>query len=175
MRICSGMWGMEIPFARDNSTTIRNQGYDRLHIDAIPLGYLVGTDGCGPCIGLIIVGPCNDVGRRTAWVYHFAATHDPLHTLTRDGGMYGQRFPRGSAAVVFGGNNDDQWSMGTLSRVHMYLEAARIRGNLRILGVYNSPGLWVDGARLFYTFGPEHDLRYLDGTNPPPPDRQDGL
>jgi RHS repeat-associated protein len=122
-----------------------------------PQGELVGTTACGPCIGLIIVGPPDDEGNvESISVYHFYPTDDPVRTLQRD-----RPFPPGAKAVLFGGDDTCRNSMGILAAANRYL-----RNKIPIDGVYNSPGLWVDAEGNYHDFPFEARTRQDDGTRP---------
>jgi RHS repeat-associated protein len=131
-----------------------------VYVPTIPRGFLVGAEGAGPCILLIITSPPNDAGTRSAWAYHFGTKHNPSSTLRRDGGWFG--FPRGSKAVLGGGDDRCPNSMGTLFYAWDQLQ----RQGISIDGIYNTPSLWVDADGNYHTF--PHYTVVDDGTFPTP-------
>jgi len=143
-------------YAKTNGTTQGNG----THYKSIPDGFMVGTSGAGPCIGVIIVGPPDRAGNREIWVYHFQSGDNVSGTLNRDG-----PFPKGSKAVIFGGQNGVRESMGSLNDVESSLRGC----NVTIDGVYNSPGLWVDRNGNYFVHSAERRTTEKDGTQPTPP------
>jgi hypothetical protein len=121
-------------------------------ITGLPPGQLGGTQGCGPCVGVIVVSPPGPGGVRTIWVFHFSAGTDAGAVLAE------QNFPPGSHMVVFGGDCTPQ-SRGTMLSLKHWLEPIAYvppsvpygTGNTYVLprplifdGYYNSPAMLVD-------------------------------
>jgi RHS repeat-associated protein len=121
-------------------------------------GSYVGTAGLTPCIGVIIVSPAAD---GLIFVFHFDGTDNPQATMRKVENM----IPKGSTAIVFGGDNSDG-SNKTLRLALSFL--LPLRGNPLIKGkdlkVMQCPtdGLWVDrdsNLHLDETTKPWDDVR----------------
>jgi hypothetical protein len=119
---------------------------------------MVGTTGARPCICVIVVGPKDAAGKRIIWVYHFNPGDNPRATFKRD------KFPKGSHAVIAGGDDNDPASTSTLYDVL----ASLVLAEAIIDGVYNSPGIWVDSKGKYYVYEVERIQANMDGTKPLP-------
>ncbi len=128
---------------------------------SLPAGYMAGPAGAGPCILLIIVSPPNKAGLRDVWTFHFNSGDDPNTTLNRNG-----PFPKGSHAVIAGGQNGERISNGTLQSVETYLN--KNKANITVDGLYNSPGIWVDSNGNYFVHTRERKNAEKDGTAPTP-------
>ena len=126
------------------------------YFHGIPALGLAGTTGAGPCVGLIILGP--PAARREVWAYHFEPDDHPPATLNRDA-----PFPAGSTAILFGGKNGEASTAGLLDAILPNLQTQGVT----VIGLYNSPGLWVDNSGNFYVTASERHTAENDGTSPP--------
>lgn len=94
----------------------------------------VGTDGCGPCVGLVIITP-DDIH-----AFHFDALNDPYLTLR----FFDPQFPPGSRAVVTqatDGSESTSQARHTLYRTIEYLER---NANITLDGFVGPSSVWVD-------------------------------
>jgi hypothetical protein len=105
------------------------------------------------------VSPPDNARNRSAWVYHFDPADNAVATLHRDA-----PFPQSSVAVLFGGQNNNRHSMRQLQDVQVHLG----HQNVKIEGVYNSPGLWVDANGNYFVHATERATAERDGTLPQP-------
>ena len=157
-----------LPPGWNGQLTKVTQKHNRLFWD-IPDGALVGTEACEGCIGLIIVEPGIQAGDVTVRVFHFDTFDNPRSTLNK----ILRGLPSGCHAVVFGGQNHDTASMGTLRAVIQ--EVGHFSWKVTIDGVQNSSGMWVDNHGRYYV-RQDFDHGVRDGTRPfyipPPPPAQ---
>jgi RHS repeat-associated protein len=113
----------------DVSSTGVNGGFHTM-VGAVPPGSVTGSGGADTCIGLIITTPTGAV-----YVFHFTTTDSPSATLAPI------RFPKGSYAAIFGGNNE-QPSNETLQGLTPCLYS----GGFIIDGYYPYDALFTDGS-----------------------------
>lgn len=106
-------------------------------------GQVAGSNGAGPCIGVIVSLVFDGVVRKVT-VFHFGATDHPYKTLSRMG-----PFPKGSHVAIFGGENSNESNV-TLESVMKYLQKyGSPKGSdpsspLIVDGYSNTEGLWID-------------------------------
>jgi hypothetical protein len=101
-------------------------------------GYLVGSFGADPCVGVIVLGPTATDQSRSVYSFHFTATDNPYKTLVNAG------LPAGSRIAVFGGNNTAP-SNRTLAYVAKFIQENKDAGlRLTVDGESDTIGLWVD-------------------------------
>ena len=99
-------------------------------------GWLVGTQGAGPCIGVAVIGPERQAGARLITIFHFYAGSDVATAMNAAG------IETGSKAAIFGGDNSDG-SNRTLDRVADWLRAKKQAGKLTIAGFSDTHQLWA--------------------------------
>lgn len=118
-------------------------GGNYVQVGRLKENQFAGSNGAGPCIGVIIftMGPG---GVNKATVFHFTAMDHPYKTLSKMG-----PYPKGSRVAIFGGENTKE-SNATLASVMQYLDkygSAQGKNSskpLTIDGYSNTEGLWVN-------------------------------
>jgi hypothetical protein len=96
-------------------------------------GQVAGTAGAHTCIGVIVVAPDG-----TVFVAHFTAGDTPKKTMRYS-------FPKGSKAIVFGGDNSGPSNSTLASAI------AGLKGKgVTIVGISDTDSCWVDATGKFY-------------------------
>jgi hypothetical protein len=130
-----------------------NGGHNKRGV--VPTCTVMGPNGCGPCVGVILIPPNRSL---PTYAYHFGSLDLPLATFIRDFGTRTQRRGNltGYRAVICGARSSDissiaQTSGKTLRDVVYGI--GEILG-LRITGYVPGPGAGVDrNGRVYWTGG----------------------
>ncbi|MBX3414202.1 MAG: RHS repeat protein [Pirellulales bacterium] len=123
-------------------------GGQTIKVTDIPDDFLVGSQGAGPCIIMIISVPVRDKpGNRDVIVSHCYAADNPFKSLEAIGG-----FPVGCHAAVAGGDGSRESNTELL----LVLTALQSQGAI-IDGYFSGSGLWVDNRGNYHTY--ESDVK----------------
>lgn len=123
----------QVPTARGTAPIA--MGGNWIVVDKPAPGTSVGTDGAGPCVGVVIIA-----GDKV-YAFHFGGTDDPVSTMAGAG-----PFPAGSHGVIVGGDgsNDSDKMLNEVIR-------ALNRNGIKIDGYSNTNGIHVrDGKFINY-------------------------
>lgn len=111
----------------------------------IPDGFLVGSEGAGPCIIALISMPSSTKpGTFDVVASHLQAKDDP-------GAMWDQigTFPKGTRVAIAGGDGSDPASNAQMS---VTVASLAHKKGVTIDGYFNGNGLWVDNKGNYYAF-----------------------
>jgi len=128
----------------------------------IPPGQVVGVNGAGPCVGVILIPPCGDM---PAYAFHFQNTTDVDDGFEAVGAGLN---PGGYTAIVCG--NEFAYSKPSLLTLAEVMEWLEDNG-YPVKGYVPGPSVYIDSEGNIYWGPPPGSTtdNYLQNLRPPPP------
>lgn len=134
--------GRDLP-GKDKNTLGAKQAHT-IVATSVPDGFLVGSQGAGPCIIALISMPSSTrPGTFDVVASHFQSQDDPGAVWNQIG-----TFPTGTRVAIAGG--DATYSSNT--QMIVTIASLAYKKGVTIDGYFNGNGLWVDNRRKYYAF-----------------------